>query len=173
MGRLSRQHCCLWSYARLVVRLFRKIVLFSGIIISVCLSLVWIIKDSSFPSTGVLGRLPGTKVFRSVNSFAEAEEIPQVKILQFDAPLNFSNCSHFEKKIIQLVKLDKESLERKEHRSLTLDGSNLDVKMVNTIRVIIIDASSITRIDVTAIRMLESVSAPFVSSFSSLFTGGL
>lgn len=76
---------------------------FLGIITSVVLSLVWIVKENAFPGTAVLGRLPGTKVFRNTRVFPEAQEIRGCKILRFDASLNFSNAVHFEKKILQLI----------------------------------------------------------------------
>lgn len=74
-----------------------------GIVTSIALSLIWIVKENAFPATAVLGRLPGTKVFRNIRIFPEAQEVRGCKILRFDASLNFSNADHFEKKILQLI----------------------------------------------------------------------
>lgn len=118
-------------------------VLASGVAVSVALSLIWLLKKSAFPSTAVLGRLPGTIIFRNIKRFPMAQEIPGVKILRFDASLNFSNADQFETSIVKTAKLDagKEGFEEE-------NGGPVEQE----IKVVIIDASSINDVDVTAIR---------------------
>jgi MFS superfamily sulfate permease-like transporter len=68
--------------------------------------LIWIVKQNAFPATAVLGRLPGTKVFRDIRLFTDTQEVSGCKILRFDASINFSNTLYFEKLVHQLFKID-------------------------------------------------------------------
>lgn len=118
-----------------------------GVVVSVVLSLLWLLKKSAFPSIAVLGRLPGTTVYRNVKRFPMAQEVPGCKILRFDASLNFSNADQFEKTVVKTARLD-----------VGKDGFEAElVDVKRDVRVVIIDASSINDVDVTAIRLVECV----------------
>ncbi|CEM04299.1 unnamed protein product [Vitrella brassicaformis CCMP3155] len=102
-----------------------------GVMMSVILSLLWLLKKTSRPFTALLGQLPGTTVYRNLKRFPTAVEPPGVKIFRFDASLNFSNAAYFEAKI----------------KSIKLDG----------VHAFIVDASSINDVDATSVRMLQRV----------------
>ena len=44
-----------------------------------------------FPHTAVLGRLPGTNVFRNVKQYPEAQQYPGILTIRIDAPLYYAN----------------------------------------------------------------------------------
>lgn len=44
-----------------------------------------------FPHTAVLGRLPGTNVFRNVKQYPEAQQYPGILAVRIDAPLYYAN----------------------------------------------------------------------------------
>ena len=46
-----------------------------------------------FPHTAILGRLPGTNVYRNVKQYPEAQTIPGLLIVRIDAPFYFASVS--------------------------------------------------------------------------------
>ncbi|CDJ57695.1 sulfate transporter, putative [Eimeria maxima] len=73
--------------------------------------------------------LPKTFIYRNIKRFPMAVEEEGIRILRFDASLNFSNSDFFESRVLQ--------------------------SLLPSTRVVIVDGSSINDLDVTAIRMLE------------------
>eukprot|EP00055_Hartaetosiga_balthica_P011221 m.50303 g.50303 ORF g.50303 m.50303 type:complete len:646 (+) comp7504_c1_seq2:1188-3125(+) len=69
-----------------------------GVGISVALSILVIVWNASRPHYTLEGRLPGTTVYRNINRYSDAKEIPGVKIFRFDASLFFANVTMFENK---------------------------------------------------------------------------
>lgn len=100
-----------------------------GILVSILLSLLWLLQKTARPSYCVLGRLPDTFIYRNIKRFPMALQEEGIRILRFDASLNFSNSDFFESRVLQSLLL--------------------------STRIVIIDGSSINDMDVTAIRMLE------------------
>jgi len=64
-----------------------------GILAGVAASLLWFIWKTSKPHVAVLGRLPGTSVYRNVARNPEATQTPGVLALRIDAPLYFANTA--------------------------------------------------------------------------------
>lgn len=74
-----------------------------GIAVGVGASLLWHVIRSTRPHTAVLGRLPGTEVFRNVERFAEAEPVPGVLALRIDAQFFFGNVTFLKQTLHELV----------------------------------------------------------------------
>ncbi|MEM9329585.1 MAG: solute carrier family 26 protein, partial [Bacteroidota bacterium] len=75
-----------------------------GILLGLVLSLGLVIYRSSDPHMAVLGRIPGTDIFRNVKRFPQVEIDEQVAILRFDAQLFFANINHFREEVDRLVR---------------------------------------------------------------------
>ncbi|CAM9508929.1 unnamed protein product [Chrysoparadoxa australica] len=123
-----------------------------GIAVSVVSSLIWLLMKSSRPYCAILGRLPGTDVYRNVKRFAMAKELPGVRIMRFDASLHFANKDYFQERL-KLLELP--------------SGGNLGPATPRRqeawvpIHTIIVDASAINDLDASAIRMLIEVAAAY------------
>jgi MFS superfamily sulfate permease-like transporter len=69
-----------------------------GLGVSMACAVLFLLYRSSRPTSVVLGRLPGTTIYRDVSRFEKAEETAGVLIFRFDAPLHFANkvsaCMH-------------------------------------------------------------------------------
>lgn len=52
------------------------------------------------PRTLVLGNIPNSKVYRSVDQYPTASTIPGVLILEIDAPIYFANASYLRERYI-------------------------------------------------------------------------
>jgi SulP family sulfate permease len=62
-----------------------------GILLGVGASLLWFVWRMSSPHVAVLGRVPGTDIYRNVERFPEAETCPGLLAVRIDAPLFFAN----------------------------------------------------------------------------------
>ena len=74
-----------------------------GVALGVLMALAVLIRRVSRPSTAVLGRLPGTAVYRDIALAPEAETIPGLLIFRFDAPIIFANAAHFAETVRRLI----------------------------------------------------------------------
>jgi sulfate permease, SulP family len=105
-----------------------------GIIVGVVLSLLVIIYRSTKPHYAVLGKVPGTQLYRNVKRFQNLEMEAETLIIRFDADLYYANLTYFRRI------LDKEV-----------------AKFGPKLRAIIINAESISTVDSSAIHMLEEL----------------
>jgi SulP family sulfate permease len=98
-----------------------------GLGISVVASLAAVLRQTTRPHIAVLGRIPGTTQFRNVERTPSAETTDGVVVLRVDAPLYFANIDYLREKLAK-VEEDK--------------GGGL--------RVLVLDASSVTDLDSSA-----------------------
>lgn len=82
-----------------------------GIGLGVAASMISIVVRSARPNHALLGRLPGTDIYRDLRRFIEAGQIPGVIIFRFDASLHFANKDFFLAALIRAI----HSGERREH----------------------------------------------------------
>ncbi len=135
---VSKSDALLWVVAFTVTLLGGAIY---GIAIGVLISLLWIVAKSSRPKAVVLACLPQSNVFRNIKRFPMAREIPGIRILRFDGNLHFANKDYFTRRV---KKLD---------ATPTEDGT--------PIHTVIIDASSINQVDISATRTLITLAEEF------------
>ncbi len=93
-----------------------------GMIIGLVASLLLLIFQSSRPHLAVLGRVPGVPgAYADVGRHAEAERVPGVLIVRFDAPIYFANALTVRAGIEQLIAAEPEP-----PHALVLDASGQD-----------------------------------------------
>eukprot|EP01069_Polyplicarium_translucidae_P008279 Polyplicarium_translucidae@DN3209_c0_g1_i2.p1 len=147
LGRTLTPDLLLWMVAFFVTLIFGAM---EGIIASVVLSLLWLLKKAARPSTAELGQLPGTSIYRNMKRFPMAVVSDGIAIFRFDASLNFSNAAYFESKVKGVVSV---KLEKSTDAHSTEEPEVKHVPAVSMI--LIVDGSSINDLDVTSIRMLR------------------
>lgn len=64
-----------------------------GILVGVLASIAWFMRNVTAPHVAVLGRLPGTSVYRKLERNPEAEPVPGALIVRIDAPLFYANTN--------------------------------------------------------------------------------
>lgn len=74
----------------------------TGIALGVAASLAWFIIKASRPHIAVLGRLPGTAVYRNVERFPEVETFPGMLLVRVDAPMYFGNAAFLKRTLSRL-----------------------------------------------------------------------
>lgn len=74
-----------------------------GVATGLVLSLVSVLYRSSKPHMAILGRVPGTQIFRNINRFNEAQQAKGTLIVRFDQQLYFANASYFKETIRKYI----------------------------------------------------------------------
>ena len=105
-----------------------------GVLLAVALSLFWLLTVVSRPRDGVLGRVKGIKGFHNIADFPEATTVPGLILYRFDANLVFFNVDYFRDRVRSVIAAAKTPVEW-----------------------IVIDASSINVIDITALQKLDEL----------------
>lgn len=109
-----------------------------GILTGVGASLLWFVVRTTRPHFAVLGRLPGTRVFRNVERYPDAKTVPGVLVLRVDAQFYFGNVSFL-----------RETLRR------------LESECMQPLRAVVLDATSINHLDSSADSALDEIQAEF------------
>ncbi len=105
-----------------------------GILISIATSLVLVVRRTTRPHYAILGRLPGTKVYRNIERYPEAITLIGLTVIRIDASLYFANVNFLHEVI-------DEQLQNSPHR----------------VSAVIFDASSVNDIDSTADAALHEI----------------
>lgn len=108
-----------------------------GLVFAIVLSLILALYRSAFPHTAVLGRLPGTDVYRNVKQYASAKRVPGLLLVRVDAPLFFANVAPVADAL------------RKYEREATADGDG-------AVKAVVIDLSPVTDVDASAVHFLAA-----------------
>lgn len=103
-----------------------------GILIGVGLSLIVLIYRTSRPYVVELGKVPNSDFYRNVNRFKEVITDEEVLVFRFDAQLFYANSNYFREKLDEMTEEKGKSL-----------------------KLIVLDAESINRVDSTGIEMLK------------------
>jgi len=105
-----------------------------GVLTGVILSISAVLYRSSSPHIAILGKMPNTTLYRNINRFENLDISPEVIIIRFDDQLYFANASYFKDFVIDIIHKRKEK-----------------------IKLFVLDASSIHRIDSTGLQVLKEV----------------
>ena len=94
-----------WIAVAAVVGVLSAGVLF-GILIGIALSLGWLVYVSTRPAMPLLGREPGTQVFRDVDLNPADETFPGIGVIRLDGGLFFATAEAFDERIRELMNGD-------------------------------------------------------------------
>ena len=103
-----------------------------GIIVGVGLSLIVLIFRTSRPYVAELGKVPNSNFYRNKSRFEEVIIENDILIFRFDAQIFYANSSYFRDKLDEMV-----------------------YKKGDTLKLIVLDAESINRVDSTGVEMLK------------------
>jgi high affinity sulfate transporter 1 len=92
----------------------------AGVVIGVVLSLVWLVYVATRPSMPLLGREPGTHVFRDLVENPDDETFPGIVVLRMDGGLFFATADALENRVRELT----ENGQPAEALVLDLEGVN-------------------------------------------------
>ena len=102
VGELRRIHRVarfdFWIAAAAIVGVLSSGVL-AGVVIGVALSLLWLVHVATAPPMPLLGREPGTHVFRDLDEHPGDETFPGIAVLRFDSGLFFATAQALEDRV--------------------------------------------------------------------------
>ncbi|XP_058752169.1 high affinity sulfate transporter 2-like [Vicia villosa] len=113
-----------------------------GLLIAVAISFAKILLQVTRPRTAVLGKLPGTTVYRNVLQYPKAAQIPGMLIVRVDSAIYFSNSNYIKDRILKWL-TDEEAL-----RTASEFAS---------IQYLIVEMSPVTDIDTSGIHAFEDL----------------
>ncbi|PNW70519.1 hypothetical protein CHLRE_17g723350v5 [Chlamydomonas reinhardtii] len=112
-----------------------------GLGIAIGLAILIVIYESAFPNTALVGRIPGTTIWRNIKQYPNAQLAPGLLVFRIDAPIYFAN--------IQWIKERLEGF-ASAHRVWSQEhGVPLEY--------VILDFSPVTHIDATGLHTLETI----------------
>ncbi|KAG7647187.1 putative SLC26A/SulP transporter, STAS domain superfamily [Arabidopsis thaliana] len=113
-----------------------------GLLIAVGISFAKILLQVTRPRTAILGKIPGTSVYRNINQYPEATRIPGVLTIRVDSAIYFSNSNYVRERI---------------QRWLTDEEEMVEAARLPRIQFLIIEMSPVTDIDTSGIHALEDL----------------
>jgi SulP family sulfate permease len=94
----------------------------AGVVIGIGLSLLWLVRVATNPGIALLGRQPGTQVFRELGEHPGDEQVPGVVIIRLDGGLFFATSDTLEDRLREVI-----------HATPDLTGIVLDCEGINFI----------------------------------------
>ncbi|KAL2894353.1 Sulfate transporter 1.3 [Bienertia sinuspersici] len=113
-----------------------------GLLIAVVISFAKILLQVTRPRTALLGNLPGTMIYRNIQQYPEAKNVPGILIVRVDSAIYFSNSNYIKERILRWL-VDEEEKRIKLYRP--------------RIQFLIVEMSPVTDIDTSGIHALEEL----------------
>ncbi|KAG7581680.1 STAS domain [Arabidopsis suecica] len=140
LWRVDKRDFTLWAITSTTTLFFGIEI---GVLIGVGFSLAFVIHESANPHIAVLGRLPGTTVYRNMKQYPEAYTYSGIVIVRIDAPIYFANISYIKDRLREYeVAIDKH----------TSKGPDME-----RIYFVILEMSPVTYIDSSAVEALKDL----------------
>ncbi|XP_051116171.1 sulfate transporter 4.1, chloroplastic-like [Andrographis paniculata] len=146
LWRVDKRDFLLWTITCFIT-LFLGIEI--GVLVGVGVSLAFVIHESANPHIAILGRLPGTTVYRNIQQYPEAYTYHGIVIVRIDAPIYFANISYIK--------------DRLREYELEPDLSTKRGPEVTRIHFVIIEMAPITYIDSSAVQALKDLHLEYKS----------
>ncbi|XP_068313567.1 sulfate transporter 1.3-like [Pyrus communis] len=113
-----------------------------GLLIAVSISFAKILLQVTRPRTAILGKIPGTNVYRNFQQYPEATKVPGVMIVRVDSAIYFSNSNYIKERILRWLVDEEEQLKE---------------AYLPSIQFLIVEMSPVTDIDTSGIHALEEL----------------
>ncbi|GMH25797.1 hypothetical protein Nepgr_027640 [Nepenthes gracilis] len=111
-----------------------------GLVIAVALSMMRVLLYVARPRTLVLGKIPNSKCYRSMDQYPAAQTVSGVLILEIGAPIYFANASYLRERISRWI-------DDEEDRLKSLGKTRLQYLILNMSAVGCIDSSGISMLE--------------------------
>mmetsp|Transcript_84540 Transcript_84540/g.244370 ORF Transcript_84540/g.244370 Transcript_84540/m.244370 type:complete len:920 (-) Transcript_84540:192-2951(-) len=133
LWRVKRWDFVLWFVAFLGTIFIDAI---KGIIIAIALSTGVVIYESIRPQLNILWRVPGTKLYRSIDQETQGQFIPHVLIVQLGSSLYFANVGYVKEVLLQYIE---------------------EVSAVSEVEHLVLEMASVLTVDATAAHLIQDV----------------
>ncbi|KAJ8756174.1 hypothetical protein K2173_024721 [Erythroxylum novogranatense] len=110
-----------------------------GLAIAVGVSVFKILLHVTRPNTLLMGNIPGTQIYQSLNRYTEALKIPSFLILAIESPIYFANSTYLQERILRWIREEEDWIKTNNENSL---------------KCVILDITAVTAIDTTGIDLV-------------------
>ncbi|XP_042065345.1 sulfate transporter 3.1-like [Salvia splendens] len=114
----------------------------TGLVIAVAISLLRVLLFVARPRTSLMGNIPNSMAYRSIEQYPKAIYIPGILVLNISAPIYFANANYLRERISRWMDEEEEKLKCSQKHDL---------------QYVILDMSAVGSIDTSGISMLEEV----------------
>ncbi|CAL9023688.1 unnamed protein product [Prunus brigantina] len=113
-----------------------------GLVLAVAISVIRVLLFVARPRTFVQGNLPNSTVYRNVEQYPNASNVPGILILEIDAPVYFANTNYLRERITRWINDEEDRIKSAGESSL---------------QYVILDMTAVGNIDTSGISMFEEV----------------
>ncbi|KAL6051590.1 Sulfate transporter [Balamuthia mandrillaris] len=121
-----------------------------GIVISLGISVLYIIKKTSLPNIAILGRIPGTNKYKDISEFDDAKPIPGVLMVRIEESLYFANIGKITDMFSRFERFG-------DMTALPVSSENGEESKRPPLQAIIIDARDVHEMDASAIQVVAEM----------------
>ncbi|XAR66317.1 hypothetical protein NMG60_11012504 [Bertholletia excelsa] len=146
LWRVDKKDFTLWTIT-CITTLFFGIEI--GVLVGVGVSLAFVIHESANPHVAVLGRLPGTTIYRNIQQYPEAYTYNGIVIVRIDSPIYFANISYIKDRLREF--------------EFQVDGSTKRGPEVERLYFVILEMAPVTYIDSSAVQALKDLHQEYKS----------
>ncbi|KAJ0962276.1 hypothetical protein J5N97_030104 [Dioscorea zingiberensis] len=146
LWRVDKKDFLLWTIT-CVMTLFLGIEI--GVLVGVSSSLAFVIHESANPHIAILGRLPGTTVYRNIEQYPEAYIYIGIVVVRIDAPIYFANISYIK--------------DRLREYELNASGSSRHGPDAERVYFVIMEMAPVPYIDSSAVQALKDLHQEYKS----------
>ncbi|OIW10216.1 hypothetical protein TanjilG_27967 [Lupinus angustifolius] len=112
-----------------------------GLAMAVGLSILKVLLQITRPKTVVLGKIPGTDIYRDLHHYKEAARVPGFLILRIEAPINFANITYLHERILRWI-------EEVEENNLMKDFS---------LQFVVLEMSAVSTVDSSGVSLFKDL----------------
>lgn len=146
LWRVDKKDFLLWTITSATTLFFGIEI---GVVVGVGVSLAFVIHESANPHVAVLGRLPGTTIYRNVQQYPEAYTYNGIVVVRIDAPIYFANISYIKDRLREF--------------EFEVDKSTNRGPEVERVYFVIIEMAPVTYIDSSAVQALKDLHQEYKS----------
>ncbi|NP_001274722.1 probable sulfate transporter 4.2-like [Solanum lycopersicum] len=146
LWRVDKKDFLLWTITCMTTLLLGIEI---GVLVGVGVSLAFVIHESANPHIAVLGRLPGTTIYRNTQQYPEAYTYNGIVIVRIDAPIYFANTSYIKDRLRDY------EIEKEESKGRGPE--------VSRIHFVILEMAPVTYIDSSAVQALKELHQEYKS----------
>ncbi|CAI0422672.1 unnamed protein product [Linum tenue] len=114
-----------------------------GLSVAVGVSMFKVLLHVTRPNAVVLGNLPGTQIYQSVQRYGEAERVASFLIVAVESPIYFANSTYLKERIMRCIREEEELIEAN--------------KETAGLKYVVVDMTAVSAIDTSGIELLCEV----------------
>ncbi|CAN1317420.1 Probable sulfate transporter 3.4 [Linum perenne] len=119
-----------------------------GLSVAVGVSIFKVLLHVTRPNTVVMGNIPGTHIYQSLDRYREAERVPSFLVISVESPIYFANCTYLKERIMRCIREEEDRINANKNK---LEDEEAPLKCI------ILDMTAVTAIDTSGIEFVSEL----------------